>query len=84
MSSTQQDGVHFTTLDDEGWENLLSLLRQRKENVAAGMEVWGVKMIPLNTLVVPFDDCEVLSQLKEQVVKLEDLSPFPRFVDVEI
>lgn len=48
------------------------------------MEVWGVKMIPLNTLVVPFDDCEVLSQLKEQVVKLEDLSPFPRFVDVEI
>lgn len=66
--------------------NLCSMLRQRKEIVEAGMEVDGVKMIHLKTLVINTTGIksETLDELKELVEEVIDVEEVPPMIDVEI
>ena len=62
----------------------MTLLQQRKKNVESRMEVEGVRMIPLKTLVVPFDECPILSELRELVGEVLDLRSVPNYIEIGI
>ena len=63
----------FTYSDDGGFDNLVNLLRKRKENVEAGKEVDGVEMMPIKTLKAYFKGCTILSELRELVEEVIEL-----------
>lgn len=76
--------------DASEWDELVLTLQQRKKNVEAGIEVDGVKMIPLKTLVFPFKAIEaglsfrmLIFKLKTLVEEVVDLATEPSFVTVE-
>lgn len=67
-------------------EALSSALTQRKSNASAGMEIEGIKMTPLKTLLI---DCEGLSQLQLEEMKkvaenVVDVKRASTFIGVEI
>lgn len=70
----------------KNWQPLESMLEQRKMNVEAGLEVEGVKMIPLQTLVVPFKFIarESLSRMRMLVEEVVDRDTVSRFIELEI
>lgn len=58
-------------------DGILSLLRKRAENVEAGFELGGVKMIPLKKVVLSFRKTKLSRKVKtlvEEVVDLESVS----------
>ena len=57
----------------EGFEEISSMLSQRKANVEAGMEIQGVKMINLKTLVVPFRYVGLRGGTRLQKARLPEL-----------
>lgn len=65
---------------------LIDALRQRKDNVNAGMEIEGVKMIPLKRLVFPSKilSQSQLSELRDMVVEVVDLESVERLIEVEV
>lgn len=65
---------------------LINMLKKRRENVEAGVEVNGIRMIPLETLVV---DCQhlkphVISELRELVGEVKSVETVPSSYEVEI
>lgn len=75
-------GTYSPTMFDE----LLSMLEQRRLNVEAGMEVEGVKMINIKTLVLPFGMVEedFLMKLRDLVEEVLDLDEVSKLIDLEI
>lgn len=67
---------------------LLNLLRKRQENVEAGLEVDGVKMISLKRLVVHLPivnkDQLVLLEVQELVAEIVDLESVPEKIELEV
>jgi len=71
--------------NDLNSQRLTSFLVRCKENVSEGLDVDGIKMLPLKTLIVDFklvDD--ILPRLGELVEEVIDLEIYPRFVKIEI
>lgn len=69
--------------------DLISMLRQRKANVEAGIRIDGVKMIPLKRLVLSSRMLSTtpqatLSQIRELVEEVVDLQSVSSIVQVEI
>lgn len=62
--------------DSQEQDDLLSTLRQRQSNAKAGMEVEGIKMLQLKTIVLPFKliKPELLSEMRTLVDEVVDLA----------
>lgn len=62
------------------------MLRERKDNVEAGMEIEGVKMVHLKRLVFPFKHLNQyqLLQLRELVDEVVELTSAERIIEVEV
>lgn len=67
-------------------DDLLTLLRARRENVESGLEVDNVRMEPLKKLVIPFKEysAETLEECRELVGEVVDWDPEPQLWEVEI
>ena len=79
----------------ERFENLSSMLSQRKANIEAGVKIKGIKMISLKTLVLPFERVEFkgengleevgLSKLRELVGEVVDLDEHvTKIIEIEV
>lgn len=64
--------------------NLLDLLKMREENADAGLEVNGVPMLYLGTLIIPFAQfsSSELDEIKEWVKEVVDLTDVPEFLEL--
>lgn len=63
-------------VDPQEQDDLLSTIRQRQRNAEVGMEVEGVKMLQLETIVLPFKlvKPELLSEMRSLVDEVVDLA----------
>lgn len=80
------DGDSYSNYSVGYKDELISTLKTRKGNAEAGMEVSGVKMIPLKTIVLRkcIFGSEQLSEISELVEEVVDLDSVPKFIEVEI
>jgi len=66
------------------WSDLVNVLTRRKQFVEDFHEMEEVRLRDLKRLVVPFELCPVLSELRELAEQLVDLETLPKFIEVEI
>lgn len=63
---------------------LIPFLRRRRQDVVEGLEVDGIQMVPLKTLIFDFDLFDdVLPELRELVEEGIDLESVPEFVEIK-
>jgi len=87
LQTLRLDTHHFEP--GENNDSLIYLLRERRKSVEAGLEVEGVKMINLKTVIINFGDypntwiSEVLLPLVEEVIELNE-PPFTAEVEIQV
>lgn len=67
-------------------KDLISVLRQRKENCEAGLVAEGMRMVPLKTLTIDVGTLKsnILDQMKELVEEVVDIQEVSPVVEVEV
>ena len=82
----RKDPENFANRYPELIDDLILVLKKRKQQSKGGFEVDGVKMTPLKRLVMPFDQFKAvkLKDLRGLVEELIDLKSVSPFIEVEV